>query len=460
MSELAVRCPACGLDLRALLLVDDSQDQQAVVPHQASIARPDQPRWSKKAVVGVTGLIAALIVIAVTRGPRHGGHDTASRHPETATAPGPSIAPRPSGTVTEPAMTASTTAKGLCPVAGFVPNINAPSLDLPTVTAGPPPKLAQRTGVSLVLWGQDPSEAGNHDQLTVVGLDTGRTTAWALPDPEGLSDLTTVDGTVVVSRAGRAATLNAALDGYQWDLGPASAIGVMASLTPGRVWLFRYNDPSATPAIFAREETLTGHLTVAEAALPARYYPLGVTSLGLILGPDDQGDRPVLLWRPGSPPRPIGGNCSFGYVAATVGSIVITQTATPHPVLRLIDLASGAVRVIPLPYGYTGLLDARVSPDGTELAGLQLNGASPGPDAGAVHRLVLLDLRSGRTIVAPEPISACCEVSSWAVAWSTRSDWVVIQGDHGVIYAYHRPENRMFTAVLPPLPDHIALTAR
>jgi hypothetical protein len=185
-----------------------------------------------------------------------------------------------------------------------------------------------------------------------------------------------------------------------------------------RVWVVDLRSSSGT-AFAVREVTIDGETTVAARRMPNPRWPLGVVRDGLLL----EGNGQVMVWDPRT--DRVVHHLAFpaGLMGPAAGDVVTACVDVYCPVLRLIDIDSGRVRVARAPSGtafepWAGAF----SPDGRLLA-LALRG--PGQPATATRRLALIDVASGRVGVVP---GSSVPAGYTLVAWSASGDHVFFTG--------------------------------
>ena len=185
-----------------------------------------------------------------------------------------------------------------------------------------------------------------------------------------------------------------------------------------RVWVVDLRSDTATVST-VREVTVDGETTVAARRTPNPRWPLGAVRDGLLL----EGNGQVMVWDPRS--DRVVHHLAFpaGLLGPAAGDIVTACVDTYCPVLRMIDIDSGPVRVARAPSGmafepWAGAF----SPDEGLLA-LPVRG--PGKAATAPRRLALIDVPTGRVaVVRDSEVAAGYNL----VAWSADGRHVFISG--------------------------------
>ena len=185
-----------------------------------------------------------------------------------------------------------------------------------------------------------------------------------------------------------------------------------------RVWVVDLRSSSGT-AFAVREVTVDGETTVAATRTPNPRWPLGAVSDGLLL----EGNGQVMIWDPRT--DRVVHHLAFpaGLLGPVGGDVVTACVDTYCPVLRLIDVGTGRVRVARAPRGtafepWGGVF----APDDGTIA-VALRGA--GRAATAPRSLALIDVATGRVAVVPGS-----EVAPGynLVAWSADGRHVFITG--------------------------------
>jgi hypothetical protein len=185
-----------------------------------------------------------------------------------------------------------------------------------------------------------------------------------------------------------------------------------------RVWVVDLRSSSGT-AFAVREVTVDGETTVAARRTPSPRWPLGAVRDGLLL----EGNGQVMIWDPRTdrvvqhvavPPALLG---------PAAGDVVTACVDVYCPVLRLINISSGRVRVARAKHAeafepWAGAF----SPDGRLLA---LPVRRPGQPATAPRRLALIDVATGRVAdVRDSDVASGYNL----VAWSADGRHVFITG--------------------------------
>src|SRR5215217_4810906 len=169
---------------------------------------------------------------------------------------------------------------------------------------------------------------------------------------------------------------------------------VLPSARPDRLWVVDLQPGTAFVAA-VREVTVDGRTTVPPTAVPGRKWPLGAVNDGLLL----EAGNGVDVWNPASGLVVHHLREANGIIGAATGDVVTGCSDVWCGNLRLIDVDSGAERLVPAPDGlqfepWTGTF----SPSGGLLA-LALR--EPGQSAAEHRRLALVDMASGRLAVIP-----------------------------------------------------------
>jgi hypothetical protein len=185
-----------------------------------------------------------------------------------------------------------------------------------------------------------------------------------------------------------------------------------------RVWVVDLRSSSGT-AFAVREVTVDGETTVAARRTPNPRWPLGAVRDGLLL----EGNGQVTVWNPRTDRVVHHLAVPAGLMGPAAGDVVTACVDAYCPVLRLIDIRSGRVRVARAPADtafepWTGAF----SPGGRLLA-LPLRG--PGQPGSAPRQLALIDVPTGRVaVVRGSDVAAGYNL----VAWSADGRHVFITG--------------------------------
>jgi hypothetical protein len=185
-----------------------------------------------------------------------------------------------------------------------------------------------------------------------------------------------------------------------------------------RVWVVDLRSSSGT-AFAVREVTVDGETTVAARRTPNPRWPIGAVRDGLLL----EGNGQVMVWDPRSGKVVHHLAVPAGLLGPAAGDVVTACVDVYCPVLRLIDIHSGRVRVAraPVHQAFEPWAGA-FSPNGRLLA-LALRG--PGRPATAPRRLALIDVPTGRVaVVRGSDVAAGYNL----VAWSADGRHVFITG--------------------------------
>jgi hypothetical protein len=185
-----------------------------------------------------------------------------------------------------------------------------------------------------------------------------------------------------------------------------------------RVWVVDLRSFSGT-AFAVREVTVDGETTVSARRMPNPRWPLGAVRDGLLL----EGNGQVMVWDPRS--DRVVHHLAFpaGLLGPSGGDVVTACVDVYCPVLRMIDIDSGSVRVARAPvHAAFEPWAGAFSPDGRLLA-LALRG--PGQPATTARRLALVDVATGRVaVVRGSEVAAGYNL----VAWSADGEHVFITG--------------------------------
>ena len=192
----------------------------------------------------------------------------------------------------------------------------------------------------------------------------------------------------------------------------------LPSAQADRVWVVDLRSSSGT-AFAVREVTVDGETTVAARRTPNPRWPLGAVRDGLLL----EGNGQVMVWDPRT--DRVLHHLAFpaGLLGPAAGNVVTACVDTYCPVLRLIDIDSGRVRVARAPSGtafepWAGAF----SPDDGLLA-LPVRG--PGRPGSAPRWLGLIDVATGRVaVVRGSDVAAGYNL----VAWAADGEHVFITG--------------------------------
>jgi hypothetical protein len=185
-----------------------------------------------------------------------------------------------------------------------------------------------------------------------------------------------------------------------------------------RVWVVDLRSSSGT-AFAVREVTVDGETTVAARRTPNPRWPLGAVRDGLLL----EGNGQVMVWNPRTDRVVHHVAVPAGLMGPAAGDVVTACVDVYCPVLRLIDIRSGRVRVARTPahMAFEPWAGA-FSPDDRLLA-LPVRG--PGQPATAPRQLALIDVASGRVGLVPD---SGVPAGYTLVAWSASGDHVFITG--------------------------------
>ena len=185
-----------------------------------------------------------------------------------------------------------------------------------------------------------------------------------------------------------------------------------------RVWVVDLRSSSGT-AFAVREVTVDGETTVAARRTPNPRWPLGAVRDGLLL----EGNGQVMVWDPRTDRVVHHLAVPAGLMGPAAGDVVTACVDAYCPVLRLIDIRSGRVRVARAP-SHTAFEPwaGAFSPDGGLLA-VPLRG--PGQPGTAPRQLALIDVPTGRVAVVP---GSGVPAGYTLVAWSASGNHVFITG--------------------------------
>ena len=185
-----------------------------------------------------------------------------------------------------------------------------------------------------------------------------------------------------------------------------------------RVWVVDLRSSSGT-AFAVREVTVDGETTVAARRTPNPRWPLGAVRDGLLL----EGNGQVMVWNPRTDRVVHHLAVPAGLMGPAAGDVVTACVDVYCPVLRLIDIRSGRVRVARAPsHAAFEPWAGAFSPDDGLLA-LPLRG--PGQPATAPRGLALIDVPTGRVaVVRGSDVAAGYNL----VAWSADGRHVFITG--------------------------------
>jgi hypothetical protein len=291
------------------------------------------------------------------------------------------------------------------PAAGPVP-VAASAPAGPVAT--PPAALAEPTGASLLL--------GGEDGLLRVDLATGATRPVPLPEeaPGGDGGLVRGDGTVVAVRGGSAYAAPDRPGRPATRLGPASY--ALASAAPGRVWLV---EQTGDPDRWFRVREVAVHrpatTAVARGVLPLGRRPVAGVRGGLLVDLAGRGGG-LAVWSPRTGKASLRLRAAAPAVVATSGRTVAWVEGAA---LHLGDLAGGRSRVVPPPAGSEGFAPAvAFSPDRRVLAAVTRVGFSTRP------ALALIRVDRGVAVRVAGSEGALSDRCSPCVAWARTGDWV------------------------------------
>jgi hypothetical protein len=185
-----------------------------------------------------------------------------------------------------------------------------------------------------------------------------------------------------------------------------------------RVWVVDLRSFSGT-AFAVREVTVDGETTVPARRIPNPRWPLGAVRDGLLL----EGNGQVMVWDPRTDRVVTHVAVPAGLLGPAGGNVVTACVDAYCPVLRMINIRSGRVRVARAPAAmafepWTGAF----SPDGRTLA---VAARRPGEIATARRVLMLIDVATGRVAVVRDSDV----VSGYnLVAWAADGDHVFLTG--------------------------------
>jgi hypothetical protein len=203
----------------------------------------------------------------------------------------------------------------------------------------------------------------------------------------------------------------------------------LPSVHPDRVWVIDL-DPRTSTARAVREVTVDGVTTVHASRPPGRRWPLGAVNDGLLL----EAGNGVDVWDPTTGRVVHHLRPATGIIGAAAGDVVTGCTDVWCGALRLIDVDSGATRVVHPPSGLTfEPWEAAFSPSGKLLA---VPVREPGP-LDAPRSLALVDVVAGRIAVID---GSRVPAGYTLVAWSASGTHVFFTGgerfSHRVIVGY------------------------
>jgi hypothetical protein len=324
-----------------------------------------------------------------------------------------------SGRVRQPALVLGVLVAALLALRAAAPLVTPPRAADPAPMAGSrpvaatatrPAVLAETTGASLLL--------GGEDGLLRVDLDTRAVRPVPLPGGAPASDggLVRGDGTVVAVRGGTAYAAPVRPGRPATRLGPAAY--ALASAAPGRVWLVEQTgDPDRWFRV--REVALGGPGTpaavMARGVLPLGRRPVAGVPGGLLVDVLGRGGG-LAVWSRRTGQASLRLRAAAPVVVAASGRMVAwVEGATLH----LGDLASGRARVVPPPAGSDGFAPAGAfSPDGRMLAAVTQVGFSTRP------ALALVRVDRAEAVRVAGSDGALSDRCSPCLAWAPAGDWV------------------------------------
>jgi hypothetical protein len=222
-----------------------------------------------------------------------------------------------------------------------------------------------------------------------------------------------IGSTVVARGSGAIWTFPATMDGPLSVLGTGS--DVIASRTPGRVWIVEEDDPASV----LREVTLEGEETSPRRTLPRGTEPLEAVEGGILIGRRWQGNRSFRVWDPESgATRTLGLGADANYLDAAGRLVAWLEQGREPWKLHILDLATGRDRVLPPPSEIDGMYidEASFSPDGARIAiGFRPEGSEPST------RVAIVDVDDGSAFVIDGPMAVY--VDCWpCIAWTLDGD--------------------------------------
>jgi hypothetical protein len=335
------------------------------------------------------------------------------------------------------------------------PSVRVAPVATVTAPAPRPVPLAEATGTSLYLGGDD----------GLLRVDVDRRSVRRVPLPGGAAGpdngLVGRDGVVVAVRGGMAYATAGRPGRPAVPLGPASY--ALASARPGRVWLVEETgDPHRWSRV--REVALgrTGALVegalggaAARGTLPLGRRPVAGAPGGLLVHVAGAVGG-LAIWNPrtGRLERRLAARTPLTVVAARGQAVAWVERSALH----LGDLATGRDQMVPPPPGTDGFAAPGVfSPDGRTLAAVTSVGFSTRP------ALALVDTARASAVRVAGSDGALSDRCSPCLAWSPAGDWVFFSriGPGFAIGAYRLGQPQAVTVpvdVLSSFPPSFATT--
>jgi len=274
-----------------------------------------------------------------------------------------------------------------------------------------PAELAEATGASLLLGGED----------GLVRVDVDARTVLPIPLPgrrvETDRGLIQRDGTLVVVHGGTAWAATGEPGRPATRLGPASY--ALAADAPGRVWLVEETgDPDRWFRV--REVEVGGPpgppRRLARGTLPLSRRPVAAAPGGLLLDVVGPGGG-LAVWDPrtGRLRHRFDVRSPMTVVAVSGATVAWVEATTLH----LGDLAGGQAREVPPPDGSDGFAPAGAfSPDGRVLAAVTAAGFATRP------ALALVRVDRGEAVRVQGSEGALADRCAPCLAWAPAGDWV------------------------------------
>jgi hypothetical protein len=267
----------------------------------------------------------------------------------------------------------------------------APSSTTTTLAPIPAELLGEATGIRLVVAGVDGT--------TLFDLDSGAVSA-----APGFANgnIIPVEGGAILGGQGALATFMAPFDGEPRVLGLFRNSTVLASAHAGRAWVVT-SDPTTT----AQEVAFDGSVTVPPFPLPVGTYAAGAVDGGLLVGLHGS----MYVVDADHAPRALGAGEPVAASADTIAAVVCDDRVACS--LTLIDVTSGARRVVSDVTVGRDVARASFSPDGDRLAVYD--------SVQGVAAPTLVDVRTGSTVALTNEANTY-EIRS--LAWSPSGEWL------------------------------------
>jgi hypothetical protein len=337
--------------------------------------------------------------------------------------PGPGAPPEAprGGRLPRPALVAGVVVAALLALRAAAPLVSPPrsagaeaGSSRPAVAVAAPSRpaeLAEATGVSLLL--------GGEDGLFRVDVDARTVRPIPLPGRRFETDrgLIRRDGTVVAVHGGTAWVSTGEPRGSATRLGPASY--ALAATDPRRVWLV---EETGDPERWFRmrevevDRSPAPARPLARGTLPLSRRPVAAVPGGLLLDVVGPGGG-LAVWdlRTGRLRHRFDTLSPVTVVAVSGGTVAWVEATTLH----LGDLAHGRRRVVAAPAGSDGFAPAGAfSPDGRVLAAVTEVGFATRP------ALALVQLDRAQAVRVEGSEGALADRCSPCVAWAPVGDWV------------------------------------